>query len=190
MTKQPKPRARGEERRQAIVDAARTRAANGGWSSVTTRALSDDIGFTQPVLYSHFAGGKADIVLAVALEGFVQMANEVDAAVGVLKGAPAVRAAAKAYLEFARLQPAVYEAMFSLPIGVEFGTERTGPEQRAAFAALLAVFGDGDDAVADAEVVTEVFWSTLHGVSTLDAAGRLPYDAREARLAVIAERFS
>jgi len=153
---------------------------------VTTRALSDDIGFTQPVLYSHFAGGKADIVLAVALEGFVQMANEVDAAVGVLKGAPAVRAAAKAYLEFARLQPAVYEAMFSLPIGVEFGTERTGPEQRAAFAALLAVFGDGDDA----GVVTEVFWSTLHGVSTLDAAGRLPYDAREARLTVIAERFS
>jgi hypothetical protein len=148
--------------------------------------LSDDIGFTQPVLYSHFAGGKADIVLAVALEGFVQMANEVDAAVGALKGAPAVRAAAKAYLEFARLQPAVYEAMFSLPIGVEFGTESTGPEQRAAFSALLAVFGDGDDA----GVVTEVFWSTLHGVSTLDAAGRLPYDAREARLAMIAERFS
>ena len=152
---------------------------------MTTRALSDDIGFTQPVLYSHFPGGKADIVLAVALQGFVQLADEVHSAVGARAGAPAVRAAAEAYLDFAASQPAVYEAMFSLPLGVEFGTEHSGPEQRAAFDTLLAVFGD-DRA---AEPLAEIFWSTLHGMSALDAAGRLPAESREARLAEIVRRF-
>ena len=53
------------ERERRIVDAARNIAASEGWDAVTIRRLSDEIGYSQPVLYTHYAN-KAAIVGAVA----------------------------------------------------------------------------------------------------------------------------
>ncbi|HXP58388.1 MAG TPA: TetR family transcriptional regulator, partial [Streptosporangiaceae bacterium] len=48
---QPGTRARRTaERRQQILDAARTVAEAEGWAAVTSRRLADAIGYTQPVL--------------------------------------------------------------------------------------------------------------------------------------------
>ena len=42
---------RQEQRRRAIIAAARDRAESEGWTAVTTRHLADAIGYSQPVLY-------------------------------------------------------------------------------------------------------------------------------------------
>ena len=56
-------------RRRLITSTARTLAEREGWDAVTTRRLSAEIEYSQPVLYKHFASME-DIVEAVALEGF------------------------------------------------------------------------------------------------------------------------
>ena len=61
------------ERRQQILDAARAMAEADGWTAVTSRRLADAIGYTQPVLYGHFPGGKTEIMRTVALAGFAEL---------------------------------------------------------------------------------------------------------------------
>ena len=43
-------------RRRLIVDTARQLAEAEGWDAVTTRRLSTEIEYSQPVLYKHFSG--------------------------------------------------------------------------------------------------------------------------------------
>ena len=175
-----------DDRQRRIIEVARERAEAGGWPAVTTRALADAIGYSQPVLYSHFPGGKSEIMNAVALTGFAELNETTRAARGELEGRAATVAVAGAYLDFASAHPAVYEAMFSLPIGATFGQADTEIELRDAFNVLAAVVSsDG----ADAETATEVFWSALHGLSALDRAERLRPAFRAARIDELASRF-
>ena len=68
------------ERRQQILDAAQGMAEADGWTAVTSRRLADAIGYTQPVLYGHFPGGKNEIMRTVALAGFAELAAATRAA--------------------------------------------------------------------------------------------------------------
>ena len=111
-------------RHELIVRTARDLAEAEGWDAVTTRRLADRVEYSQPVLYSHFENKDA-IVRAVAIEGFADMAVQLRSArQGASSRDAAVRALAQAYLDFAATHPALYEAMFSLPIDVRFGTRR------------------------------------------------------------------
>lgn len=132
------------------------------------RRVASEIGVTQPVIYSAFAGGRQALIDAVALGGF-------DAIATALEGVPAEPLARmRAYLEFAAAQPHVYEAMFSMPSGLEFGTG-TGPDAlRRAFAGIGAAFPE--------EVEAEVAWATVHGLATLEVSKRLPEQRSQARL--------
>jgi AcrR family transcriptional regulator len=182
---QPGTRARrAAERRQQILDAARTMAEAEGWAAVTSRRLADAIGYTQPVLYSHFPGGKTEIMRTVALAGFAELAAATRAAVTGETGAPAVAAVASAYLGFADEHPALYEAMFQLPIDARFARDDVEEELRAGFDALSAALGDSGD-----ETATEVMWSALHGMSLLERGGRQRPEDRALRIAELAARF-
>ncbi|SDZ12234.1 TetR/AcrR family transcriptional regulator [Herbiconiux ginsengi] len=182
----PTPRQqRTDERRRRILAAARDRADADGWAAVTTRHLADTIGYTQPVLYGHFPGGKAEIMLAVALEGFVELTRQCRAALGETRGRAAVEAIAVAYLDFGSKHPAVYEAMFQQPIGARFAADDTAPDLRAGFDVLAEAIGDRGDGSA-----TEVFWSALHGISELERAGRMRLEHRPNRIAELGTRFA
>jgi AcrR family transcriptional regulator len=172
------------ERRQQILDAARAVAEADGWAAATSRRLADAIGYTQPVLYAHFPGGKTEIMRTVALAGFTELAATTRAAAGRRTGARAVAAVAGAYLGFAAAHPSLYEAMFQLPIGARFAQEDAEAELRSAFNALAAVLGDGDD-----ETAAEVLWSALHGMSLLERAGRMRPEHRANRVAELAARL-
>jgi AcrR family transcriptional regulator len=175
---------RAAERRQQILDVARAVAEADGWGAVTSRRLADAIGYTQPVLYAHFPGGKTEIMRTVALAGFAELAAGTRAAVGRKTGARAVAAVADAYLDFAAAHPALYEAMFQLPIDARFAQHDAEVELRSAFNALAAVLDDDDDGTA-----TEVLWSSLHGMSLLERAGRMRPGHRRNRVAELATRF-
>ncbi len=174
---------RHEQRRRQILETARQRADAAGWSAVTTRHLAAAIGFTQPVLYGHFPGGKAEIMLAVAADGFVELTRRCRRALEA-EGRP-LEAVSLAYLAFAAEHSAVYEAMFQQPIDAEFASESTPRELRDGFEALrTALGGDSDD------TAVEVFWGALHGVSLLERAGRMREEHRAERVQELARRFA
>lgn len=177
-------------RERLIVATARELAEQQGWDAVTTRRLAEHIEYSQPVLYSHFRG-KREIIGAVALEGAAEMAAALRAATCAAPGARArVTALARAYLDFAERNPAVYDAMFLLDGGLAFAHEDTPEPLKDAFAALLESLGEvAGDGVHPA-LFTEVFWAALHGLATLTRAGRLPPADAERRVELLVDRLA
>jgi AcrR family transcriptional regulator len=170
------------EREHRIVAAARAIAERDGWDAVTIRRLAEEIEYSQPVLYSHFENRDA-IVAAVAVEGFKEITVALREAASGSKGQRnAVNNVAVAYLAFALSRPALYEAMFVLPTNLRFAEAGTRPELQAAFEALAAVV---TPFCADAAVVTETFWATLHGLAELERSGRIRPKARNKRIALV-----
>jgi AcrR family transcriptional regulator len=177
-------------RRQAIITAARQMAEAEGWDAVTTRRLADQIEYSQPVLYSHFPGGKGGIIDAVAVEGFAELhliLREARQAAGSPEAA--LEELAGAYLGFALQHPALYDAMFTLSTGLPFGRPEAPPELHAGFAefreAVTPLAGGRDP-----DTLAEVAWSTLHGIATLSRAHRLRTDYQQARLAMLVDQLA
>lgn len=178
------------ERERLIVATARELAEQQGWDAVTTRRLAERIDYSQPVLYSHFRG-KREIIGAVALQGATELAAAMRAATSAADGPrDRVTALARAYLDFAARNPAVYDALFQLDGGLAFAKEDTPQPLQDAFAALLEslseVAGDG----IDPGLFTEVFWAALHGVATLTREGRLPPQDTERRVRLLVDRLA
>ncbi|MQY28174.1 TetR/AcrR family transcriptional regulator [Nocardia aurantia] len=183
MTPQTRKERERAERHQRIIDTARELAESDGWETVTIRRLADRIEYSQPVLYSHFAGKRA-IVTAVAEQGIAALADTMRAA---RAAAPTPGAAmefvARAYLDFATANPALYDAMFLMDTDLTFGLD--APEAlRDAFAELEALFRP---LVPESELgaYAEVYWSALHGLAALDRGGRLRPELKEQRLAIL-----
>ncbi|WP_020014130.1 TetR/AcrR family transcriptional regulator [Promicromonospora sukumoe] len=177
------------QREELIVRAARELAEAEGWDAVTTRRLAAEIEYSQPVLYSHFKGKNA-IMTAVAAQGFEELVTELRAARTAVRGGPeALAAVAAAYTDFARERPALYDAMFTHAVEVEFATPDGPAYLREGFGELLQAVEPlaGDD---DPGVLTETFWASLHGLATLERSGRLPMSLHDERLRLLLGRFT
>ena len=173
-------------RRAQIISAARRIAELEGWSNVTVRRLSDEISYSQPVLYAHF-GSREGILAAVAVEGFGEIGLALEKARKRAKNGNAVESVAAAYLQFAASSPALYEVMFSLSLSVPFGDAATPPELRFAFSQFQALFeGEGSNA----EVVSELFWASLHGIADLSRTKRFPPIRQKERVRKLVDLFS
>jgi AcrR family transcriptional regulator len=168
------------KRHQLIVTTARELAEAEGWDAVTTRRLAELIEYSQPVLYSHFAGKDA-IVAAVAVEGFGELAAE-------LRRHREVGPVMRAYVEFAEANPALYDAMFTLSTPLPFAREETPQPLKDGFNAIRDVL----EPVArerDLGTLTEVAWSALHGLVMLTRGGRLPRTNQKLRLTILVDQF-
>ncbi len=175
-----------QARRAQIISAARRIAELKGWSNVTVRRLSDEISYSQPVLYAHF-GSREGILAAVAIEGFREIGLALEKARKRVKRGSAVESVAAAYLEFAASSPALYEVMFSLGLSVPFGDPATPPELRFGFSQLLELFREQSS---KPEVLAEVFWAGLHGIAELTRTKRLPRSHQKERVRTLVELFS
>jgi AcrR family transcriptional regulator len=176
-------------RRQLITDTARKLAEAEGWNAVTTRRLSTEIEYSQPVLYKHFSSMDG-IVAAVAVQGFGELADALSSArSGATDGRDALARVAHAFIGFAHGNPALFDAMFTRATTVRFADPETPAELSAAFAELRAAV----DLVAgtrDADTLTEVLWAALHGLITLDRGGRLRPEYRSARVDLLVSALS
>jgi AcrR family transcriptional regulator len=174
------------DRHRLILETARRIAESEGWDAVTTRRLAEAIEYSQPVLYSHFAG-KDEIVAAVALDGFAELTESLRAqwAAAEAGGRVAtVTAVARAYLDFAAAHPAVYAAMFTLHTALIFATPQSPEPLRDAFGVLRDCLAEGR-AQGDLETRTELFWAALHGLATLTAGQRLRPEVADERLELL-----
>ncbi|MET0221152.1 MAG: TetR/AcrR family transcriptional regulator [Tardiphaga sp.] len=166
--------------------AARDLAESEGWEAVTTRRLAAIVEYSQPVLYSHF-DGKDAIVRAVAIEGFADLAAHLRQAQTLVDDpVVALRAVCSAYLSFADQRPALYQAMFVLPIDVPFGSDDTPSSLRAAFGELVRALSPFD---AQPDPRAEITWAALHGLTVLGRSGRIPPAGREARIDLLVSQI-
>ncbi|GIG67864.1 TetR/AcrR family transcriptional regulator [Phytomonospora endophytica] len=177
------------ERRARILAEARALAEAEGWDAVTTRRLARQIEYSQPVLYSHFANKEA-IVTAVALEGIAELGRAMrEARCGETDPAGAMLAVAYAYQDFADANPALFEAIFTLPTALEFGGPASPPELIETFKALVDTFAPLA-ADRDVETFTEMAWSAMHGQVVLDRGGRLRPPPRRARMKMLMDTLA
>jgi AcrR family transcriptional regulator len=175
-----------QARRANIIQAARRIAELEGWSNVTVRRLSDEISYSQPVLYAHF-GSREGVVAAVAIEGFQELGLALEKARKRVKRGSPVEAVANAYLEFAASLPAVYEAMFSLSLSIPFDDAATPSELRFAFSQILELF-QGQSS--NPPVLAELFWASLHGIAELTRTKRFPPARQKERVKALVGLFS
>jgi AcrR family transcriptional regulator len=176
-------------RRRLIMTAARELAEAEGWEAVTTRRLSSQIEYSQPVLYKHFTGME-QLADAIAIDGFGELAGATrDARLSAGTARDALARVAHTYLDFARDNPAVYDAMFARATGLRFAAEDTPPELLAAFAELRTAVGLVCDE-RDADALTEVLWAALHGLVTLSRADRLRPGYDSERLELLVNQFT
>jgi AcrR family transcriptional regulator len=173
--------------RDLITSSARTLAEREGWDAVTTRRLSAEIEYSQPVIYKHFASRDA-IVDAVALEGFAELAVSLARARAAAGSSDAILLVCRAYGAWATDNPALYDAMFTRTTRLVFAGDETPEAMTASYAelrgAVAEIAGDGD-----ADTLTEVLWAALHGLVVLDANGRLRGGLAADRIEALVELF-
>jgi AcrR family transcriptional regulator len=175
-------------RRRLITATARKLAEEEGWDAVTTRRLSAEIEYSQPVLYKHFSGME-DITASVALEGFGELADALRAARGgATDGRDALARVAHAFIGFARDNPALFDAMFTRATTLPFAAAETPAELTAGFAELRAAV-DMVAGARDPDTLTEVVWAALHGLVTLDRSARLRPNHHAARVDILVSGF-
>ena len=175
-----------QARRAQIICAARRISELEGWPNVTVRRLSEEISYSQPVLYAHF-GSREGILTAVAVEGFHEMGLALEKARKRVKRGNTVESVAAAYLEFAASSPALYEVMFSLSLSVPFGDAATPPELRFAFSQFLELFQRQS---LNSEVMSELFWASLHGIAELTRTKRFPPIRQKERVRALVALFT
>jgi AcrR family transcriptional regulator len=172
-----------------ILRVARELAEAEGWDAVTTRLLSERIEYSQPVLYSHFANKDA-IVSAVAEQGFAELAAALEAARRKeVERYDLLRAVVDAYLGFAEANPALYDAMFTLDVGLRFAQPDSPPALLEGFGQLVATFEALVEDPAEIGTFTEVAWAALHGLAMLTRAGRLSEGQHDARVDLLITRL-
>jgi AcrR family transcriptional regulator len=176
-------------RRQLITDTARKLAEDEGWDAVTTRRLSTEIEYSQPVVYKHFSSMEG-VVASVAVQGFGELADALSSArSGATDGHDALARVAHAFIGFAHDNPALFDAMFTRATTLRFADPETPAELNTAFSELRAAV----DLVAgtrDTDTLAEVVWAALHGLVTLDRSGRLRPEYRSARVDLLVSALS
>lgn len=150
--------------RSSLIATGLRQIEKGSDADLSLRALAKEAGVSPNAPYRHFADKNA-LMGALAAEGFLRFA---DAIVAAGNGEPvaALRAQAKAYLEFAIGNPALYRLMFS-PYGYTLHSAQCQNQATRAFASLMetaakAQFQGWNSGVEFGPAVL-TFWSALHG---------------------------
>src|ERR1700744_5381154 len=175
--------------REALIRAALDLIAKKGSAGFTFADAARWAGVSPAAPYRHFRD-RDDLLANVALRGFEQFAAVLDRAWNDGRPDPlaAVDRMGKAYLEFARSEPAYYSAMFESGIAAD-----TTPELRAAGDRAFAVLREAAEKVCaqmppkgrpPAPVLALHNWSLSQGIASMfgrgDAARRtLPMSPEE-----------
>ena len=137
-------------------------------------------------MYAHF-GNREGVLAAVAIEGFLEIGLALKKARKRARRANPVECVADAYLQFAASSPALYEVMFSLGLNVPFDDAAAPPELHFAFSQLMALFQGKN---AKPEVISELFWASLHGIAELTRTRRFPPSRQKERVRALVELFT
>jgi AcrR family transcriptional regulator len=122
-----------ENLRGGILQAARKIATQEGWQAVTIRKIADEIEYTPPIVYEHFANKEA-VFYELAMEGFNILRNMLEART---ETEPSQRLSgyALAHWQFANEQRELYKLMFGIETMPSLTVER--PQEVLAIGELI-----------------------------------------------------
>src|SRR5262249_21520681 len=178
---QRKPRGEGYQRRAEILAAARSLFLKEGVDRVTIRAICARVGITSPSLYFHFRD-KREIIIAICNETFGQLLERFRAIrASEPKPLDALRQMMETYVRFALSHPDEYRLLFMSKdlLHVEFsgGIESDEDAIRAGILGPLVLrelaehmgvcIKHGIVRQGDPTILTEVVWSSGHGLASL-----------------------
>ena len=164
--------------KRALADAALQLVQEKGPKGFTLREVARRAGVSAAAPYRHFAD-KAQLLAAVATQGFVQLHEALDATVAANPDlAQQAIAMGKAYVQWAVSHPDHYQVMF--------GSELDKTESPEVLAAGVRAFDDLLDTITrcqhagllptgDPHATAGPIWSLLHGISTLTIGSDLAH---------------
>lgn len=165
-----------EAYRDRVLTAAEHLFAGSGYTAVTMRAIASELGCS-PMTPYRYVGGKAEVFALVKARGFGRFAaRQEEAVAGHSEPMARLAALGRAYVSFAMEEPDAYCIMFELDgdQGDQDYSVLTEQERRAWLPLLGSVTAaiESGHLGGDPETVAHVFWAGLHGLVSLDLAGK------------------
>ena len=176
--------ARGDETRQAILNAARDVFIREGYGGASIRKVARAAGYAHGTIYLHFRD-KDDLLYQLCEEQFRVLLERLRAAPRSLGPVERLAAALRAYIAYGYEYPEHYHLLFALRLphqahGAHGDERRFGPmaEQVYGFVydALLIARRKGALAVEDPERDTAALIAAAHGAIELRKSGALNGD--------------
>ena len=158
--------------RDALVDAALDLIVRHGLAGLTFAEVARAVGVSAAAPYRHFRD-LDDLIAEIARRGFGRFTHELEAAWDAGRPHPvtAIENCGRAYLRFARREPAVYAAMFDpgLPVATD---PALGEASALAFGVLRRAAETAAATVPQARrppatMLALHVWALSHGVATL-----------------------
>jgi len=149
-----------------------------GVAAVSLRALGERLGVSRSAAYRHFKD-KADLLDSVAEQGFRQFCTALNKAANTPQPVlEQFRAMGRAYVRFALDNPACYQLMFQETGILDNAKPSLKEAANAAFQELVQMLRRCQQAgvVKREELNSQAIfvWSSMHGLSSLLLAQRLP----------------
>lgn len=164
--------------RRKILDASVTLVEEQGVRAVSFREVARRAGVSHQAPYHHF-GNHHGILRAIADEGFTQLARLMQEAAERAGPDPliALSAAGVAYAEFARQHPGHFRVMFQHNLvdihDADDPLESAGETHGTLVRLTEAAHTDGYGTHMPVEILTNLCWSTVHGIAVLLVEGAL-----------------
>ena len=164
------------EMRGRIMDAARELFAREGYDAVSMRRIAEAIEYSPTAIYGHFRD-KQDLMFQICQADFVALAGDVAELQRITDPIERIRRMGHAYIWFGVTHPNHYRLMFmtkvDLPPDVVMRDENHGNVDRDSYALLRQTCREAIDSgrvrpeLRDPDVLAQVFWSAVHGVTSL-----------------------
>ncbi|HWI53684.1 MAG TPA: TetR/AcrR family transcriptional regulator [Symbiobacteriaceae bacterium] len=181
------PRAeRAIQLRQSIMKAVLEIVTREGWHGLTIRKIADQIQYSPPMIYEHFASKEA-IYAEMSAEGYRLLYRYmITGAAGLPDPERRLQALLRAFRLFAWENPGHYQAMFGL---AAIGSREPRPEDEHA-GACRGLFGDALFQCMNAGLLRQLspldaaaaLMAAAHGVISLRLAGQIADQQKADRL--------
>ncbi|MFD2328531.1 TetR/AcrR family transcriptional regulator [Cohnella sp. GCM10020058] len=153
--------------RATLLQAATEMADEHGLESVTLSSLAQKLKIRSPSLYNH-VNGLPDLRRELALSGLAKMAARFEAVLPDVSGDEALRTFSRAYLDFARRHPGLYEAVQRAPDPEDRDLSEAGAAVVGLVVRVIETYGlRGDEAIHAVRGIRSV----LHGFVSIERQG-------------------
>ncbi len=166
-----------EELREVILTAARQIVVHNGFAALSIRKLAKEIGYAPGTIYLYFEN-RDTLTREICLQGFAELSEQLDSVVEMADPQERLIALLHAYADFAIQHPETYrlsfmedpkfaeEMMRAAPLEEENGAGRRAFTLIVEAVAALQQSGT-IRAEEDAQLLAEMFWTSIHGVVSL-----------------------
>ncbi|MEM9052523.1 MAG: TetR/AcrR family transcriptional regulator [Bacteroidota bacterium] len=181
------------ELKSRIMGAARQLFTEKGYENTSMRNIASVIEYSPGTIY-HYFKDKGEIFHALHAEGFTELGQKMVILDSVPNPMERLKAMGKIYIEFAMENPEMYGLMFIESAPLEFlEAEKNWKEGETVYRGLENTVADciqnGYFEGHDVEPLTYMFWSTVHGMVSLQLRKRCDVISEVVRESIVEDSY-